>query len=303
MKHNHETRHFLFKWSGTWMYHHKTPGEESLKQTADNMWFAITARRNSGFLFLKTLFLLLDNLLPQPSTLNPPGYNFNIDIKIDIDTITINTLLNKYSHMRSRGENDFNMPWTPWCYLRIATVLAPSGPRSTRGLWGSSWRTACAQPARARHCAWRCLTQCESPNKPSRVRGYAGSWLACRLAVWINSKSRLKEGFRVAFTRQFRQDAQCFRTDDEHSTRSGKSSPLYSDSRENSLLACDAGLHTLHQAILRWNISGRMDVMADALSRWPSEKPISQRLSQLLCGTQLVHTEWVENVVVQNVFH
>jgi len=65
------------------------------------------------------------------------------------------------------------------------------------------------------------------------------------------SGSRLKEGFRVAFKRQFRQDAQCFKTDDEHSTRSGKSFPLYSASRGNSLLACDAGLYSLHQAILR----------------------------------------------------
>lgn len=36
----------------------------------------------------------------------------------------------------------------------------------------------------------------ESPNKPSRVRGYAGSWLAHRFAVWINGKSHLEESLQ-----------------------------------------------------------------------------------------------------------
>lgn len=41
----------LFKRSGTEMHHHKTPGAEPLKQTAADMWNAISANVNSGFLF------------------------------------------------------------------------------------------------------------------------------------------------------------------------------------------------------------------------------------------------------------
>lgn len=114
-----------------------------------------------------------------------------------------------------------------------------------------------AQPARARRWEWRPW----SAPVTWACGILAHSQTCCPHQWHISSQGRLQG----AFQRQFRQDAQSFKTDDEHST--GKSHPLCSASSDNSLLACDAGHASLHQAVLRWNISGRMDVVADALSR------------------------------------
>lgn len=131
-----------------------------------------------------------------------------------------------------------------------------------QGPWGGSWAqlgTAHSGSALA-GAAWRPW----SAPAPTWVCGIlAHSHVCCPDQCHISSQGRLQG----AFQRQFRQDAQGLMTDDEHSTRSGKSHPLCSASRDNSHPACDAGLSSLHQTILRWNISGRMDVVADALSR------------------------------------
>lgn len=121
-----------------------------------------------------------------------------------------------------------------------------------------------------------------------------------RFPVWINSKSHLKEGWpsKGGLGRMLSASRQMM------NIQQGRAnfSPVFWLKTELPHCLCCWDLQPA-QAIRRWNISGRMDVMADALSRSSPEKPISQRLSQLLCGTQLVHIEWVESVVVQNVFH
>lgn len=86
---SHEIRRFLFKWSGT----------ESLKQTAADTWIAVSARMNSAFIFQKTPLLLVSHSQTLLILLDRG--------LVSVDTITINMLLNKYSHMRSMKEDDF----------------------------------------------------------------------------------------------------------------------------------------------------------------------------------------------------
>lgn len=230
MKPSHETRHFLFKWSGTLMYHHKTPGAESLSHN-------------------QVLLILLDIVL------------------ISVDTIIINTLLNKYSHMGSMEENDFTcnkLLGVIYVLLYCSLQVVPGPQKGFETAAGIQLAHSLLGHGTVCDAAWCCMKALISHHEYVGMRdpGSLTDLLSGSTANLISRKA-----YRVAFKRQFRQNVQCFKTDAEHWTRSGKSSPPYSDSRENLLLACNAGLYSLHQAILRWSISGGMDVMADALSR------------------------------------
>lgn len=162
-------------------------------------------------------------------------------------------------------ENDFTcnkLVSVIYVLLHCSPWVVPSPHTGFEAAAGIQLVHSLLEHGTGRYAAWRSVKALISH------REYTGMWDPGSLAGSLSGiTANLKEGFRVAFKRQFRQDAHRFQTDAEHSTRLGKSFPLYSDSRKNSLLACDAGLYSLHQAILRWNISGGMDVMADALSR------------------------------------
>lgn len=141
--------------------------------------------------------------------------------------------------MRSREENDITSnKLLGVIYILLHCSLSVPGPG--KGFERAAG-TRLAQPAQAWHWAWR------PPSAPVMWAWgiLAHSQTCCPVQQHISSQGRLQG----AFQRHFKQDAQSFKTDEEHST--GKSHPLCSASGGNSLLACDAGLASLHHAILR----------------------------------------------------
>lgn len=160
------------------MYHHKTTRAKSLKQTAADTLIAISARINSRFLF----FLLLDNLQVLLILLDR--------VLISVDTITINTLLNKDFRKRSREENDVTSnKLLDVIYVLHSSLSVPCPDKGSEGQLDPSL----AQPAW--HGARQALRG--GHTQPWWAHGFVASWLTPRCAVRINGTSHLKEDFRV----------------------------------------------------------------------------------------------------------
>lgn len=69
-------------------------------------------------------------------------------------------------------------------------------------------------------------TVCDAAPRPVRAPGSHRVYVSMRdQQIPCLDQQQISSQGRVAFKRRLRQDAQCFKTDDEHSTRSGKFFP------------------------------------------------------------------------------